>query len=1030
MWQAWLQCRQPAWCVDLLVALLRTEGGPFVRLWDDAESVRWGAEGALFHLRRVLATASDAAYDAALARRATHLALGDPEVDRCLAVLFPTEPATGLAPPDTAEGFLERSCFAGIDDANAQRVRDENLLLALGDRGIPGVGFASVLVHLPTDAAFEALLDRGDLVSLNRAATRYPQRALRLGLARVSTGRTCPTQLVRHWLDVLPRDAPLTETEEAVARGLRDASAQTSSALPTWLSRRPWRVSRMQRGRVDTAPAAVDDRDAGELAWLDDHLRQQERWGTVDPGLTSRLDDWEAAARALLDDDPGVAIRGAQPGWAVSAVSEGLSAAEIARRTLTLLGTDGVAVLVGLDRFLRGTMLPHLLPFVTPGVALRMAVALDAQAGRAWAVRWLRRHEDAAARHLVAMATAGRRPATRGVAWFVATGQVDRLEAAADFLGGDAAATVARLTREPWRLAPRSRFRPAPAYEVLPTPTPLGGTIPVGPREARELHRALAMCRPDEPFAGLPDLRARFTDADLRAFAFAARAYGSLPHLDPDAETVTRLAAIPRTRTSRYSRPPCSLAEGLDILDALEQIGTPEAMAVLADVAGGPGRSFRQEARQRLGRIDQDVPALRERLGHNRHLAPRAQIHTTRLVAPTADDAVVARWRAWGRRTGPLDEAGRQACRDAARALYLSLELPPPPVVFARSPPEAMTVAATAGWLSHCRDQNVGACPTGEVSSAQVAHVAALVTEALGVPWNTVRRPERRVSPSMARAAVPDLIRVPVYRGHARGAVERLLEVPPIARHALANADDPRRRAGVFVPRDVARELGGHGAAARVRLSGRVRSDRHLGLGWLDDAYQRAVLDQFTRDHDGVRWAAHLVALLGECSSAFLFQTVCVVSDFPTLLSFDGGRLHATDGPAVRWADGTELYAWDHVFVPPEIGSAPEGLTVARIDAEYNQERRRVMVERFGVARFLSQSQARVRDSTDDEAGQQMRLLERHGFVVLHVRNSTPEPDGRHREYFIRVPPEMQDCWAARNWTFALPPEARFDVVS
>lgn len=38
--------------------------------------------------------------------------------------------------------------------------------------------------------------------------------------------------------------------------------------------------------------------------------------------------------------------------------------------------------------------------------------------------------------------------------------------------------------------------------------------------------------------------------------------------------------------------------------------------------------------------------------------------------------------------------------------------------------------------------------------------------------------------------------------------------------------------------------------------------------------------------------------------------------------------------------------------------------------------------------------------------------------VVVEVVNSTPEPDGSHRTYFLRVPPTMRTATAAVAWTF------------
>ena len=42
---------------------------------------------------------------------------------------------------------------------------------------------------------------------------------------------------------------------------------------------------------------------------------------------------------------------------------------------------------------------------------------------------------------------------------------------------------------------------------------------------------------------------------------------------------------------------------------------------------------------------------------------------------------------------------------------------------------------------------------------------------------------------------------------------------------------------------------------------------------------------------------------------------------------------------------------------------------------------------------------------------------------MVHVVNSTPEPDGTSKKYMLRVPPEIQSAREAIAWTFSLKPE-------
>jgi hypothetical protein len=145
------------------------------------------------------------------------------------------------------------------------------------------------------------------------------------------------------------------------------------------------------------------------------------------------------------------------------------------------------------------------------------------------------------------------------------------------------------------------------------------------------------------------------------------------------------------------------------------------------------------------------------------------------------------------------------------------------------------------------------------------------------------------------------------------------------------------------------------------------------------------------------------------------------------------GRLHCADGPSIAWGDGWSLWHWHGQAIAQRIIEQPESITVAEIDAEFNAELRRVMIERYGTARYVRDSGAVEVDVWTDEAGQPVRLLRRdvpddEPIVMLHLINSTVDPDGQRREYWRRVPPTMRSAWAARNWTCQLPEWTRYDV--
>ena len=49
---------------------------------------------------------------------------------------------------------------------------------------------------------------------------------------------------------------------------------------------------------------------------------------------------------------------------------------------------------------------------------------------------------------------------------------------------------------------------------------------------------------------------------------------------------------------------------------------------------------------------------------------------------------------------------------------------------------------------------------------------------------------------------------------------------------------------------------------------------------------------------------------------------------------------------------------------------------------------------------------------------------------MLEVENSTPEPDGSYKRYFLRVPPEVRTPREAVAWTFGFDAEGDYAPAS
>lgn len=139
------------------------------------------------------------------------------------------------------------------------------------------------------------------------------------------------------------------------------------------------------------------------------------------------------------------------------------------------------------------------------------------------------------------------------------------------------------------------------------------------------------------------------------------------------------------------------------------------------------------------------------------------------------------------------------------------------------------------------------------------------------------------------------------------------------------------------------------------------------------------------------------------------YRSFCMVCDRPERIERDSdGRPHAEDGMAIRFRDGWGLYRWHGATVPEDVILRPESITVEMIEKQRNAEVRRVMVERYGEARYIMDSGVKAIHSDDYGT---LYMKERpfdFPLVIVKVVNSTPDTDGTYRDYFLRCHPELR----------------------
>jgi hypothetical protein len=130
-------------------------------------------------------------------------------------------------------------------------------------------------------------------------------------------------------------------------------------------------------------------------------------------------------------------------------------------------------------------------------------------------------------------------------------------------------------------------------------------------------------------------------------------------------------------------------------------------------------------------------------------------------------------------------------------------------------------------------------------------------------------------------------------------------------------------------------------------------------------------------------------------------------------------RPHNETGPALESAI-ENIYFWHGVMVPAFVVVRPDWITIQHIDTETNAEVRRVMIERYGIERYIRDAGATIVHSDLDQYGRTRRLLRRElandePVVMVEVTNATVEPDGSFRKYMMRVDPKAFDGRAGRE---------------
>jgi hypothetical protein len=409
----------------------------------------------------------------------------------------------------------------------------------------------------------------------------------------------------------------------------------------------------------------------------------------------------------------------------------------------------------------------------------------------------------------------------------------------------------------------------------------------------------------------------------------------------------------------------------------------------------------------------------------------------------------------WRTSIASSKRADRPAAEAAIEGLYRNIGLEPPRIVWVASPLVGAVAYQSIGYMHRSLTSPYAKGDVGNGANREFNGLRdpfGFPTYAESSAWERVRN-----QLSGYQAATIDLVGEIARRTGAtirtevqRRAPLKITEQQPVDATPVevderlgellmgSSAEEFARLVGPDVFSVIAGVAVRHAFVAHVKAGGRMSwPTQAMQPGQLDfQTLQWAALESvlgrpFYTPADGSTVHRERLALRLQLARAagpwWAMKGLALVSERPLTASFDaGGRLHAEAGPALAYGDGFTIHAWHGVTVDREVIETPETISVEAIDAESNAERRRVLVERIGFDRLVREGQAQIRH--EDETG---RLWERpmgpigwqrndESVVVVEVQNTTPEPDGSRKVYFLRVPPHTRTAREGVAWTFGM----------
>jgi hypothetical protein len=184
-----------------------------------------------------------------------------------------------------------------------------------------------------------------------------------------------------------------------------------------------------------------------------------------------------------------------------------------------------------------------------------------------------------------------------------------------------------------------------------------------------------------------------------------------------------------------------------------------------------------------------------------------------------------------------------------------------------------------------------------------------------------------------------------------------------------------------------------------VSISNQIYGSQEYWLSYYDYFMKECGLD--------LNLVEPLIALSKVCGWWTPLSNVAIIQHRAEEIHRDNeNRLHNENGPAVKFRgenNASNVYAVHGVRVSKKVIDRDYG--VAEIESENNAEVRRVMIDLYGQSKYIVDSGAQVVHTDDFGTLYRKEIPGDEPLMMVKVVNSTQEPDGTFKDYWIRVDP-------------------------